>query len=107
MRSIAMMRGRSPKAQTCGHAPSPARRACHRAGHFGPDPLARDLSRHSGERKIKRSAPLRRAFELLDALAVIAAAALQPFQPAIRIIGFVGLVLIEAGLTAGATGLFI
>ena len=33
--------------QTCTvGTPSPARGACHRAGHFEPDPLARDLSPH-------------------------------------------------------------
>jgi hypothetical protein len=29
--------------------PLPARGACHRAGHFGPDPLARHLPRCAGE----------------------------------------------------------
>src|ERR1043165_6180734 len=55
----------------------------------------------------KDEEPLRRALQLLGALAVIAAAPLQPFQPAIGIARFVGLVLIEASLAPGAAGLFI
>src|SRR5215469_17677310 len=43
----------------------------------------------------------RHAFELLDALAVIAAAPLQPFQAAIGIGGFIGLVLIGDRSCAG------
>jgi hypothetical protein len=35
-------------------APLPARGACHRAGHFGPDPLARDLPRSAGEDDSRR-----------------------------------------------------
>jgi hypothetical protein len=42
----------------------------------------------------------RRALQLLNALAVIAAALLQPLQPAIGVAGFIGLVLIEAGFSA-------
>src|SRR5438270_2585165 len=40
-----------------------------------------------------------RALQHLGALAVIAAALLQPFQPAIGVADFIGLVLIEAGFS--------
>src|SRR5436309_6063328 len=42
-----------------------------------------------------------RALQLLGALAVIAAALLDPFQAAIGVAGFVGVVLIDAGVHAG------
>src|SRR5947209_2214490 len=42
-----------------------------------------------------------RALQLLAALAVIAAALLDPFQAAIGVAGFVGVVLIDAGVHAG------
>jgi hypothetical protein len=43
-------------------------------------------------------------FELLVTLAVVTAALLDPFQSAIRIGGFVGIVLIKAGMHAGFAG---
>src|ERR1700716_82011 len=48
-----------------------------------------------------------RALQLLGALAVIAAALLDPFQPAIGITGLVGVVLVDAGVHAGFAGGFL
>src|SRR5690349_11637113 len=46
-------------------------------------------------------------FELLVTLAVVTTALLDPFQAAIRIGGFVGIVLIKAGMHAGFAGGFV
>src|SRR6516164_1161336 len=46
-------------------------------------------------------------FQLFVTLAVIATALLDPFQSAIRIGGFIGIVLVEAGVHAGFAGGFV
>jgi hypothetical protein len=40
-----------------GQSPPPARGACHRAGHFGPDPLARHLPRPRGRKEVSHASP--------------------------------------------------
>src|SRR5262249_48538433 len=71
---------------------------------YRPVLCARPRQRRQGHRA-HGALTSRRAFELLDALAVVAAAALQPLQAAIGIGRFVGLVLIEASLAPRAARL--
>src|SRR5262249_3726872 len=90
MRKAAPRTARSPSSRCIElHFPPPAKRWGREKGSLNEIPL------------------LRRSLRLLDALAVVAAAALQPFQAAIGIGRFVGLVLIEAGFAPDAAGFLV